>query len=252
MDRTQIEAVLFDLFDTLFLLESEEIHYPPSLKKLVEFLNAKEIAVPLESFKQKFTEVVDNTYAETNQSLGEPHFNFYVSKTLESLGYNYDQSSLIVTGATKAFGDEFKRNAHLDPEAYKTLENLHVKYKLGLISNLAVSESAWDLMQESQLKRFFDVIIISGDVNKKKPSPHIFWEALRILNVEAAKAVFIGDNLESDILGSMKAGMLAVHIRRKSVEYSDTVPNVCISGLGELPLVLKKLEISFPQQKTDS
>jgi len=34
----KIEAVLFDLFDTLLLIEDYEINYPPCLRKLYESL----------------------------------------------------------------------------------------------------------------------------------------------------------------------------------------------------------------------
>jgi len=41
----RLEAVLFDLFDTLLLLESE-VFYPPSLRKLHEFLIKNDVDVP--------------------------------------------------------------------------------------------------------------------------------------------------------------------------------------------------------------
>ena len=240
--KRRIKAVLFDLFDTLFLLESETIHIPASLGKLVEFLNSEGIAVSLEDFQREFTKAVNDTKSEISQTLEEPHFNFYVSKALGILGHDSIPSSQLVKRATKAFGDEFKKHAHLDPEAVGVLEKLHGRYELGIVSNLAISECAWELVQESKLKGFFDVIIVSGDINKRKPSSKIFWEASRILNVEVSETVFVGDNLDSDILGARKAGMLAVHIRKKPIKYFDIVPNAYISSLRELPAILERLD----------
>jgi predicted HAD superfamily phosphohydrolase YqeG len=34
----RVKAVLFDLFDTLLLLESDDVYYAPSLRRLHEFL----------------------------------------------------------------------------------------------------------------------------------------------------------------------------------------------------------------------
>ena len=64
------------------------------------------------------------------------------------------------------------------PQAITVLESVQAKYKTGLISNLTFSESAWDLLKINNLKNLFDFIIVSGDVNMRKPDPKIFKIAL--------------------------------------------------------------------------
>ena len=46
----QVKAVLFDLFDTLLLLERQEAYYLPSLRRLHEFLVKKGVNVSFEDF----------------------------------------------------------------------------------------------------------------------------------------------------------------------------------------------------------
>jgi len=53
----QVEAVLFDLFDTLLLLEKPEAYYPPSLRRLYDFLVKNGINVSFEDFKRVYFEV---------------------------------------------------------------------------------------------------------------------------------------------------------------------------------------------------
>jgi FMN phosphatase YigB (HAD superfamily) len=135
----KVEAVLFDLFDTLILLENGEAYYRPSLKKLHEFLVKNGISVSLEDFERVYFEVRGKFYSES-RNLEEPHFNVRVSETLERLSYKLDASDPIVKGATTAFAEEFVHYAKLDAEAPNVLRKLHEKYKLALVSNFAIPE----------------------------------------------------------------------------------------------------------------
>ena len=45
-----------------------------------------------------------------------------------------------------------------------------------------------------------------------KPEPPMFWKALSLLGAEAADAVMIGDNVETDGRGALRTGMNFVHI----------------------------------------
>jgi len=231
--------VLFDLFDTLLLLESDEAYYPQSLRSLHSFLAANGINVSFERFSRVYFEVRDEFYSEARKTLDEPHFDLRVSKTLRRLGYDLDSSNPIVTGATAAFADEFMRHVTLDEHAVEVLKKLHKKYKLGLISNFAIPECGRRLLDKFGLTRFFDVVIISGEVNKRKPSPEVFEMALRGLRVKASRAVFVGDMLDLDVRGPKSVGMKTVFIKRKPIDMNcDAEPDAVITCLSELLAVL--------------
>ena len=232
--------MLFDLFDTLLLLESQEAYYPPSLRKLHEFLVKNGVNVPFEDFSKVYFEVRDKFYSESRKSLEEPHFNVRVSQTLHRLGYDFHVSDKVVVGATMAFADEFMQYVSLDQDALDVLEKLHGKYKLGLISNFAIPECGWKLLDKFGLKIFFDVVVISGEVNRRKPSPEIFERALQALGVKASRTVFVGDMLDLDVMGPKKVGMKTVLIRRRPMEENaDAKPDETITRLSELLAVLE-------------
>jgi HAD superfamily hydrolase (TIGR01549 family) len=236
----QVEAVLFDLFDTLLLLESQEAYYLPSLKKLHQFLVKNGVDVPFEDFIRVYFEVRDMLYSESRESLEEPHFNVRISQTLQRFGYDLDVSNSVIVGATAAFVDEFMRYVSIDTDALDVLQKLHGKYKLGLISNFAIPECGWKLLDKFDLKRFFDVIVISGEVNRRKPSPEIFERALKALSVKASRAIFVGDMLDLDVIGPQRVGIKAVLIKRRPMEESaHTKPDKVIIRLSELLTVLQ-------------
>lgn len=212
----KVKAVLFDFFDTLLLIEGGDAFYMPSLRKLYEFLISHGVNVSFEDFNRAYFEIRDKLYAETEKSLEEPHFNFRVSLTLQKLGYNFNAYNKIVIEATQAFAEEFMRYLRLDKDALMVLHELHKKHKLGVISNFAIPECIWKLLEKFDLKKFFDVVVISGAINKRKPSSEIFENALKALNVNASETVFVGDTLRLDVKGAKAVGMKSILIQRKT------------------------------------
>jgi putative hydrolase of the HAD superfamily len=212
----KVDAVLFDLFNTLVLIENDDAYYVPSIRKLHEFLAEKGVKIPLADFLETYLKVRDKLYEDSAESLEEPHFNVRVSRTLEKFGYTFKPSHPIVKGATQAFSEVFVKYVHPDSDAIYVLRKLQGKYKLGLISNLSISESASEILQRFGLTPFFDVILISGAINKRKPSREIFERALKALHVTADKTLFVGDTPQLDIDGPKSVGIKAVLIQRKS------------------------------------
>jgi putative hydrolase of the HAD superfamily len=235
----RVEAVLFDLFDTLLLIEGE-VYYPRCLRRLYEFLVNNGVNVSFEDFSRVYFEVRDKLYSESRKSLEEPHFNVRVSQTLQRLHHDLDVSDPVVVGATMAFADEFTRYVSLDMDTLGVLQKLYGKYKLGVVSNFAIPECARKLVENFGLKRFFDAFVISGDINERKPSPRIFEKALKSLSVDAARAVFVGDTLDLDVNGPKLVGMKTVLIKRRPVEENpDVKPDRIITRLSELLTVLE-------------
>jgi putative hydrolase of the HAD superfamily len=238
--RMRVKAVLFDLFDTLFLLERDEAYYTPSLKKLYESLIKNGLDVPFEKFKPVYFEIRDKHYSETRQTLDEPHFNVRVSQTLKRFGYDVDASDPIVTEATMAFATEFMNHVRLDDDATDILQVLHQKYKLGVVSNFAIPECGFELLDRFGLRGFFDIVVISGEVNQRKPSPKIFNRALQALGADASETVFVGDMLDLDVKGPKSVGMKTVLIQRRPLKDVVNVrPDYVVKRLSELLTLLK-------------
>jgi putative hydrolase of the HAD superfamily len=238
----KVEAVLFDLFDTLLLIKGGDAFYIPSLKRLHGSLVKNGVNVSFEEFKRVYFEVRDSIYAENSKSLKEPHFKVRVWKTLQKLGYNYELPDSIVSEATEAFCEEFAHYITPDKKAIYALEKLHGKYRLGIISNFALPEFARKMLEKFQLKKYFDTIVISAEINKRKPSLEIFRKALSEIKVEPSKAVMVGDTPDIDIVGAKRAGMKAILIDRETFAADRPTrpimtvkPDKIIKSMEELP-----------------
>jgi HAD superfamily hydrolase (TIGR01662 family) len=236
-----IKAVLFDMFDTLMLIKKDHEFYQPALKQMYNYLNTRGVDVPFKKFKATYNKERDKLYAKADLNLEEPHFNMRVYKTLRRLGYDYALSSQLVSEATWQFCQEFMKYVCIDPDAATILNSLCGKYKLGIISNFAVPECVQKLLQDAKVDCFFNMVVVSGAVNKRKPSPEIFNNALKQLCVSASEAIFVGDTVDADVEGPKAVGMKVIYIDRRPQKISQKfIPDQTIKSLAELPQALAK------------
>ena len=129
----------------------------------------------------------------------------------------------------------------IDEDAEAVLRKLHGKYKLGIVSNFAIPECVIKLLKGNKIYELFDVVVVSGAVNKRKPHAEIFEGALKMLSVTASEAVFVGDTVDADVEGPKAIGMKVVYIERRVQKESEKFcPDQTIKSLHELPPALER------------
>ncbi len=235
-----IKAILFDMFDTLMLIEKNHAFYSPSLKRAHNYLVKSGVNVKFRVFRDAYIKARDALYMEADAKLEEPHFNCRISNALERLGY-VDVGSQVVAGATNEFCEGFMEYVRIDDHAKNTLKTLRQKYKLGIVSNFAIPECVDKLLRKHDLHNFFDVVIVSGAVNKRKPHPEIFQKALEKLEVSAQDTIFVGDTVDADVVGPKAAGMTSIFIeRRVQKDAEQACPNQTIKSLNNLLDAIEK------------
>jgi HAD superfamily hydrolase (TIGR01549 family) len=228
------EAVLFDLFDTLVLIDDYTTSFDKSLLMMHTYLSHNGLDCSFDDFKSAYLIVEKEISAETACTLEEPHFSVYVERVLASLGAKLKAQTHLATQAVDEFSKEFARHISLDPQALEVLRFLHQRCKTAVVSNLTFSEFAWELLERFELDKHLDLIVVSGDINLRKPHPQIFNRALQHLGVQPAKALFIGDTLETDIAGARNAGLTSVQIMRRRPINSIIKPHVRVTELNQL------------------
>lgn len=113
-------------------------------------------------------------------------------------------------------------------------------YRLGIVSNTIVPREAIDtVLRDHGLLDFFPVRVYSSEVRFMKPDARIFQIALGELDAAPERTLFIGDHVVNDIKGAAGVGMktvLAVHGER--VPRTPLRPDHVIRELAELPPIL--------------
>ena len=94
-------------------------------------------------------------------------------------------------------------------------------------------------LDQLNISKYFNTVIVSHENGWRKPSPHIFKDALERLQVKADEAVYIGDSPLEDIKGALDAGVRAVFVRSqfnsfKDLAQSNQKPDFMAKNLSEV------------------
>jgi HAD superfamily hydrolase (TIGR01662 family) len=134
------------------------------------------------------------------------HFNLHL---LGAIGIKGDLDRLAAE-VTSRFADI--ELAYDCPQAgCDTLTELRARgYALGLITNRDNVGRFYELLDQLELRPFFDLALASGEVGIRKPKPGIFDTALERLGARADQSLYVGDNYWADVVGARRAGVTPV------------------------------------------
>lgn len=247
----QVRALSFDLFDTLVDLpmtalpriEIEGRRVPTTAGALHEAYAARH-PIGFERFAQALREV-DREWRETFWEQGrELPTVVRFEKLLERLEVRDPALPALLTGVHMGLIAGLARApAHHAP----LLGRLRDRFRLGLCSNFSHSPTALAILDEADLRRRLDTIVISHDHGLRKPRPEIFQSVLDALGARAEEVVHVGDDLDADVAGASAVGMRTVWITRcigdpaaARARYQGPPPTWTVGDLAELEAILTR------------
>lgn len=165
---------------------------------------------------------------------------YMIVNTLRAL--KADQS---VAGAMlKDFDDRIVNMTRLSGDTLVVMDTLReAGIKVGIVTNGFTTVQTRKI-ERLDLHNHSDFVLISEEVRSFKPDRGIYDQAMSLAGVNAAQALFVGDNLDTDIAGAVGVGMGAVLIdprgeRARRLDKDDSIerPTHTVKCLTEvLPL----------------
>ncbi|MEP0211870.1 MAG: YjjG family noncanonical pyrimidine nucleotidase [Cellulophaga sp.] len=229
MYKDLVTDVFFDLDHTLWDFEKN------SALTFTKILEDNKIGVKVEDFLKAYVPINHQywkLFREEKISKADLRFQ-RLQTTFKTINYNATDSEINLLA--EEYINHLSSHNHLFPNAIEILEHLKPNYKLHIITN-GFQEVQNKKIRNSNLDRFFDVIIDSEMAGVKKPDPYIFELALKKANVSAEQSLMIGDSLEADILGAKSVGLHALHFNT----HQEEIHNHCsiINSLDEIKMYL--------------
>ena len=124
------------------------------------------------------------------------------------------------------------------PDALEVLTALKPRYRLGVISNTVGSGDAELVaaLEKAGIRPLIDALVTSRDFGVAKPDPAIYAEGARRLGVPLDATLMVGDRLDTDVAGALRAGIPAVWLRHAgATPIPGIAPTHVIDRLAELP-----------------
>lgn len=238
-------AILFDLGNTLLYFNGEWSQvFAESDRKLLEQLQAAGLELDEECFLKEFRARMDTYYREREATFIELTTAYILRNLLASLGKPTNDE--IVCPALHAMYAASQKYWQPAVDTLPTLETLQAQgYRMGIISNAGDDADVQALVDDADMRPYFDFILSSAAFGLRKPNQDIFEMALSNWDYPNDKVVMVGDTLDADILGAHNAGLYSVWITRNANTPGNRdnleriIPDAKIATLGELPGLLE-------------
>ncbi len=203
--ENEIKAVGFDLFNTLITVDA--FARRESLNRLTECLRASGLDVDRNAFVRAHGEAALKYLEQTRADGRETHNRFWISSALNSLGCEVAPEDRRIARAVDAYFSAYIEASRVIHGTEEMLGTLKVRYPLGLLSNFTHAPAAVEVMQRHGLTRYFDAVVISGEVGYRKPHPLVFQMLVDQLGVAKEDVAFVGDDADADVSGAQRAGL---------------------------------------------
>ncbi|MHC4243985.1 MAG: HAD family hydrolase [Planctomycetota bacterium] len=251
MDKTAIRAITFDLWDTVFIDDSDE----PKRKaqglapKPVERRNL--VQQFLERHKPISRDLIDLAYNTTDAAFRQVWYGQNITWTV------CERLSVLLKGLKRNLPEpefdelvrlhedmELSVRPDLAPNITETLGSLQGKYKMGVISDAIFSpgRALRQLLADYDILKYFSSFIFSDEIGCAKPNAAVFEAAAQDLGVKPGEIVHIGDRELKDIDGPHAVGARAVlcTVVKDRCSENTTADAIC-SNFPDMPAILDKL-----------
>lgn len=139
------------------------------------------------------------------------------NRAFETFGFSNPKLAL-------QFNDDYVHTSssktNLLPHAKEILAYLDGKYRLHVITNGFV-EAQNAKLDNCDLRKHFQEIIISDGLGFKKPDKRIFHHAMKRAEAKSANSLMVGDDYGPDVLGAKAVGMDQVYLTENVEEVNE-------------------------------
>jgi putative hydrolase of the HAD superfamily len=202
------KGMAFDLFGTLVL--QEQFSFDQCLDALYHSLLSGGLSLEKAAFIQTYREVNRRLMSQAMAEGRETHNRLWIAGALQALGHAIPEDDPRVTRAVDAYFQPFINSCQLIPETQEMLQAVARRYRLALLSNFTHAPAVDRILTRLGIAGFFEAVLVSGRIGVRKPHPVIFAALTEEMQLAAGEIIFVGDELEADIIGARNAGMQTV------------------------------------------
>lgn len=247
--KSKITTIFFDLGYTLINFKGNVPHIlRKSYFSLADALIYSGIKINRRAFVRQYSQIINRYYAAREADHVEQPASLFVNRALACFGHPPVEPE-ILKSAIAAMYKVTEAHWHLEKDTHSALAELSQQgYRLCIISNASNTEDLHNLVDNANLRKYFEGIVISAEEGIRKPDRRIYDKAMSLMNSTPGESLMVGDTLGADILGAQEVGIYAVWISRRAKRPENTrmrkavKPDAEIARLSHLPEIVKRLQ----------
>lgn len=250
----KIKAISFDLWDTVFIDDSDEdkravqglTSKAETRRELIYQALNKQAAID----KAQVLAAYNTSEAAFNDVWHRLHFTWTVRERLQhifqGLGRSVPQAE---HEALIKELEEMELNIAPDliPGVTQAIRALQKDYKLVVVSDAIFSPGRVlrQILAKYDLRDAFTGFVFSDEAGRSKPAPQVFYQAAELAGCAVEELVHLGDREHNDIVGPHGVGARAVLITGAKDRGSDTTQADAIcADMQALPAIIAGLDAS--------
>lgn len=234
--HTAVQAVLFDLDDTLFDHQHSSQCGLAAIQKQYSCFQQR----PLADLEKTHIQLLNGIHDKVLKGV----FSLEEARTVRfrELFKHYGESATndIIDSATTIYRSVYQTTRRPVPGVLPLLRSLHNIVKIAVVTNNLITEQQ-EKLAYCGLTSFIDLLVTSEEVKAAKPEPMIFQVALDRLQCYASEVVMVGDSWNADIVGANNLGIRAIWLNRQGIECPDPKLGVEIHGFEPLATIFALL-----------
>lgn len=214
-----IEVITFDLWDTVFIDDSDEKTRKAKGLKSKPVERRDIVRRYLEKSKAISQELVNIAYDTADAAFRHAWYQQGVTWTVR------ERLEIILKGLDSKVSEddlsemvrlheemELEIMPELAPGITEAIAELHQSYKLAVISDAIFSPGRVlkKILEKYDLLKFFSAFVFSDDIGCAKPDPRVFKGISDQLDLPTESFIHIGDREEKDIAGPHAVGAKAI------------------------------------------
>ncbi len=213
------KAVIFDYVGTL--VNCRNYTMEASREKLHTELANEGFDVSKDKFLEAYILAHEKYRKIRYEQLREVTNAVWVAEALCNLGFKVTADDYRIKAALNVFFEDYVDMLELRAGAKKLIKQAAEQCKVALISNFTHAPVIHKSLRQLRINTFFNAVVISEENGWRKPSSHIFQDALNKLQIQAREAVYIGDSPIEDIKGAKQAGIKTIFVTSQFYSLKD-------------------------------
>jgi putative hydrolase of the HAD superfamily len=209
MGKSRIEAVVFDLDDTLWPIAPVIDRAEKALAAwIAEHAPAVAVQWDVNTLKLLRASLVAANPALKNDVMA-------MRRGTIAAAFADAGGSAAQAGEAFEFFRAQRQKVELYPDALPALSRLGTRYRLGVISN------GFADVQAIGIGGHFDAVVSAHEVGVSKPDPRIFAACIERMGLAPDTMIYVGDDPANDVLAPRASGMQSVWINRMRKPWPD-------------------------------
>ena len=232
-----VKAVGLDFFGTIVQANADS---ETCIRSMYDHLRGCGHAFSYEEFVLNYRAAVSEFRKTRNEQLREVNNCVWVASTLERMGQKVEPSHPSVVRTVESYFGPWQIT--LMPDALDVLKELKSMFTVSLVSNFTDSAFIRRCLKRLGIEECFAHVVVSDSVGWRKPHPNIFKVFLDLSHAMPDEAVYIGDELATDIKGARSMGIKTVLLGKEDAKYvQEDRPDYVVHSLTEFKELLVKI-----------